>query len=104
MVPGRSSTVVVVDPELFDGFVSVSFEVPFVVAVSEPKTLGTTTKVTVAEAPAARSFKLATTDDPWSTTVPWVELPETKLTPLTRGLERMTPVAGDGPLLVTIAV
>ena len=82
-------------------------DVTLAVAVSVSIALGTTAKVTVAEAPTASVPRLATTLDPWRLTVPeGVAVPEpvTSLAPPSSGTVTVTPVAADGPLLTTTMV
>src|SRR6266850_508174 len=86
---------------LFPGAGSVSLATTLVVFVTVPVAAGLTTMVTVALAALARVPRLQLTV---VVQVPWLGVAETNVTPAGTASVRVTPVAGDGPLLVTVSV
>ena len=86
---------------LFVGTGSVSFAATLAVFVSVPAAVGLTTIVTVALAVFASVPRLQLTV---AVQVPWLGVAETNVTPVGTVSVKVTPVAGDGPLLVTVSV
>ena len=74
------------------------------VAVIVPRTVGLTAMVMLARAPAARLPRLQTTVPPLLTQLPWVDSAEPKRTLAGSVLVTNTPVAVEGPWLVTETV
>jgi hypothetical protein len=86
---------------LFPGTGSVSLAATLAVFVTVPAAVGVTTIVTVALAALARVPRLQLTA---AVQVPWLGVAETNVTPVGTASVKVTPVAGDGPLLVTVRV
>ena len=90
--------------ELFPGLGSVSFAVTVAVLTEEPTATGWTWMGTVAEVPLARvpSAQLMGVEP---VQVPWLGVGVAKSCTLAGSASFIvTPVAGDGPLLVTVTV
>lgn len=94
-------TVVLTVAVLFPGTGSVSLAATLAVFVSVPAAVGLTTIVTVALAVFARVPRLQLTV---AVQIPWLGVTETKVTFVGTASVKVTPVAGDGPLLVTMSV
>jgi len=94
-------TVVLTVAVLFPGTGSVSLAAMLAVFVTVPAAVGMTTIVTVALAAFAKVPRLQLTA---AVQVPWLGVAETNVTPVGTASVKVTPVAGDGPLLVTVSV
>src|SRR5262249_25113350 len=78
---------------------SVSLAETVAVSVRLPTAVGLRTRVSVAEAPLAR---LPIEQVRAGLHVPWLSVEEVSVALAGKGLDRVTPDAGDGPLLVTV--
>jgi hypothetical protein len=94
-------TAVVTLAELLAVLGSGSVAVTDAVLVMLPAATGLMMMVTVAVAALARVPRLQLTA---AVQVPWLGVAETNVTPVGTASVKVTPVAGDGPLLVTIRV
>ena len=88
---------------MFPWFGSGWFPVTVAVLVIVPAELGRTTMVTVAEAPLARSPRAQVTVVV-PEQLPWLAVDDRALRPDGSVSVTVTPVAGFGPLLVTVSV
>src|SRR5262245_54755488 len=99
---GRFFTVVVVLAELLARFESVSFAPAVAVFVIVVATLGTATIVSVILNPGSSMPALQMTVLPFTLTLPWLLTAETKPTLAGNTFVTITPVACDGPRLLTV--
>ena len=96
-----TKTVVEADALLFAEFGSDSFAEALAVSVSVPVAEVLTAIATEALEPLANVPRLQVTEP---LQVPWLGVEEINVTPEGRESERVTPVAGEGPLFITIIV
>jgi hypothetical protein len=97
-------TVVLAVAVLFAVFGSNSLLFTLALLVITSTTVGLTTILTVAVAPLARFPTLQVTVPPDRVQLPWLGVAETKATLEGNVSVTSTPVASDGPLLVTVSV
>ena len=83
---------------------SASFPETLAELVIEPAAVGVSEIVTVAEAALARVPRLHVTVPPACEQEPWLGVAEMKITPAGSVSVRITPVAVEGPPLVTVTV
>ena len=70
--------------------------------VREPAAVGVTTRVTVADAPLANPPSEHVTLPPDGLQPPWLGVADTNVTPAGSTLVKSTPLAADGPALLTV--
>lgn len=99
-----SRTVVLSVAVLLSGLGSASVAVTVAVLVIVPGAVGAISISTVALAPFANVPKLHITTPPASEQLPWLGVAEIKITPAGSVSVRVTLVASNGPLFVTVTV
>ena len=102
VIAGGVSTVAMAVAELFAGIKSSSSAVAALVLDTCPTPVGVTSTDTVADAPAVNDPSEQLSPPPLSLQLPWLELTEINVTPAGKRFVSATPLAADGPALLTV--